>query len=181
MVTGVVGAVRTWSRIELTTGPPGSSGRSQYQLVEEGRQLVEVLAGSHFVTTGLIGAHLAVTREPEVLGFRVQPDDPTTFLPHFIQNVFFRIAVVGSAVADNDQGGLLVENFHVIFFKLAKREPVIRGRVVFDIRFFQDLVNGLVDITVLKNIGDFIQSGHEDKTAHLGKTGIDRVLEIRPA
>ncbi len=152
---------------------------SQYQRLDEFQQLIEILTGTYFITAGLISAHLAVARVPEVPGFRVQPDHPATSFPHIIQYLLFRIAVIRAAVTDNDQGGLLVENVQVIFFKLAKGKPVIGGRVVFDIRLFQDLVNGLVDITVLKNAGHFIQSGHEDKTTHLGKAILQRIEHVQ--
>ena len=69
----------------------------------------------------LVRAHLAVARIPEVGSFRVQPDKTAAFFLQLFQYLVFGITVIGSAVSDNNQGGLFVENVQVIFFKLPKR------------------------------------------------------------
>ena len=85
------------------------------------------------MAAGLIGAHFTVTGVPELFGFRVEPNYSSAAFTDIIQNLFFRVGIIGAPVPDDDKGRLFVDNVHVIFLKLPKGETVISRSVVLNV------------------------------------------------
>ena len=117
--------------------------------------------------------HVAVPGIPGNQGFGIEPDDAPASLPHFFQHIPPGIHIVGTAVADDDQGGAPGQRRKMIFPEAQKGFPVIRGDFRFQAGVGKNSVNGGVDVVILEQIGNF---GHSAGT-RLDTRPLDQVAE----
>src|SRR5262249_14596946 len=127
---------------------------SAHQPVDDTVELIQITAFLDDVTEREIAIHLAVTKAPREAIFRIEPDQLFGALAHLLQHPLVGQVVIVARVAEYDDGGLVVYRGNVVAVKTAEGTAEIGMRKHVDDAAAEGLLDGLVDLLLLEQLGD---------------------------
>src|SRR5438552_3109884 len=145
----------------------GARASHQHQSVDHFVELVQVAALLDDVAVREVAIHLAVAESPRHLVLRVEPDELFRALLDLLQHPLVREIVVVARVTEDDHGRVARDRRQVVAMEESERTPEVGVRIDVDHVAADRLVDRLVDLVLLEELGDLADVGDEDERAHL--------------